>query len=40
MGLLENKVILVTGGSTGIGRATSQVLGREGATVINRRHPR
>jgi NAD(P)-dependent dehydrogenase (short-subunit alcohol dehydrogenase family) len=30
----NNKVILVTGGSTGIGRATAKVLGAEGATVI------
>ena len=33
-GMLEGKVILVTGGSTGIGRATSRILGREGATVV------
>lgn len=31
---LDGKVILVTGGSTGIGRATAQILGREGATVV------
>jgi NAD(P)-dependent dehydrogenase (short-subunit alcohol dehydrogenase family) len=34
MALLNEKIILVTGGSTGIGRATSEILAREGATVI------
>ena len=34
MPILTNKVILVTGGSTGIGRATAEVLGAEGARVI------
>jgi len=33
-GLLEGKVVLVTGGSTGIGRASSLILAREGATVV------
>ena len=33
-GMLEGKVILVTGGSTGIGRATSTILAQEGANVI------
>ncbi|NQV20643.1 MAG: glucose 1-dehydrogenase [Rhodospirillales bacterium] len=34
MAMLEGKVALVTGGSTGIGRATSLILAQEGATVI------
>lgn len=33
-GMLESKVVLVTGGSTGIGRATSIILARDGATVV------
>ena len=32
--MLTNKAILVTGGSSGIGRETAKVLGAEGATVI------
>lgn len=34
MGMLENKVILVTGASAGIGRATALMLAREGAKVV------
>jgi NAD(P)-dependent dehydrogenase (short-subunit alcohol dehydrogenase family) len=34
MGLLDERVVLVTGGSTGIGRATARILAGEGATVI------
>ena len=34
MKLLNNKTILVTGGSSGIGKASSKILAREGAKVI------
>jgi NAD(P)-dependent dehydrogenase (short-subunit alcohol dehydrogenase family) len=34
MGRVENKVAVVTGGASGIGRATSRLLAREGADVV------
>lgn len=33
-GRLENKIAIITGASSGIGRATALAFGREGATVI------
>jgi NAD(P)-dependent dehydrogenase (short-subunit alcohol dehydrogenase family) len=34
MGQLENKVVLLSGGGSGIGRATAVALARDGATVV------
>ena len=32
--ILKNKITLITGGSTGIGRATVETFAKQGATVI------
>ena len=34
MKLLQNKTILITGGSSGIGKASAKIMAREGAKVI------
>ena len=34
MALLDDRIILVTGGSTGIGAATAKILAQDGATVV------
>jgi len=33
-GIMEGKVIIITGAASGIGRATAQIYAREGARVI------
>ncbi|MEQ1889418.1 MAG: SDR family NAD(P)-dependent oxidoreductase, partial [Alphaproteobacteria bacterium] len=33
-GIMENKVVIITGAASGIGRATAQIYAREGARVI------
>src|SRR3546814_10738787 len=34
MSYMENKVVLITGGGNGIGRAAAEVFAREGANVL------
>jgi NAD(P)-dependent dehydrogenase (short-subunit alcohol dehydrogenase family) len=34
MGLLDDKVVVVTGGASGIGAACAKTLAREGARVV------